>query len=314
MPRLTAAAAVVLTALAMTATAPALPHLTAQAEAASRIVAVVDGTAITSGDMQHRINFLRLQRAKGNLSKLAKKQLIDEVLKREAVLETHTSVSTEEVDAAYARFAKNNHMSIAKLTGILNQAGVGPAHFKAFIAVSMSWPRAVRTKYGSSMGLTPGEIGSRIVASGSAPKVNEYVLEQVIFVVPAKRRGAILGKRRAEAQASRKKFPGCSQALEFAATMHDVSVRELGRFLEPQIPDKWRPLVKKASINGTTSPLVTEKGVEYLAICSKREVADDAAAAISFQKEDAAKDKGGEDPNAEKYLKELRAKANIIIK
>ncbi len=52
--------------------------------------------------------------------------------------------------------------------------------------------------------------------------MNEYILKQVIFVVPENKKG-ITGKRKAEAEAARKKFPGCDQALAFAATMGATS-------------------------------------------------------------------------------------------
>ncbi len=61
---------------------------------------------------------------------------------------------------------------------------------------------------------------------------------------------------------------------------------------------------------------MTEKGVEYLAICSQRQVSDDQAAEMVFREEDLnkAKDKNAppENANATKYLDELRKKAQIV--
>ena len=301
--------------LAIVAPMVAPQQMVAQA-AASTVVAVVNGTPITSGDVARRVNFLRLQRAKGNLQSMAKTQLVDEAIERMGVLAMQTSVSTDEVDAAYARFAANNKLDTEKLGKILDQAGVGVDHFKSFIAISMSWPRAVQARYGGGEKLTPGEIGARIAASGAnRPKVNEYILKDIIFVVPEKKRNAILGKRKAEAEASRKKFPGCDQAKVFAATMHDVSVRDLGRFLETDLPEVWKEAITKAPAGGTTPPQVTQTGVEYIAICSKRQVSDDAAAAAVFREEDLKKPgKENEDPNAKKYLEELRSKARVVMK
>lgn len=312
-----AAALSICVGLAIAAPVVAPLQMAAQAASASTVVAVVNGTPITSGDVSRRVNFLRLQRAKGNLQSMAKTQLVDEALERIGVLAMQTSVSTDEVDAAYARFATNNKLSIEKLGAILNQAGVGVDHFKSFIAISMSWPRAVLARYGGGDKLTPGEIGARIAASGAnKPKVNEYILKEIIFVVPEKKRNAILGKRKAEAEASRKKFPGCDQAKAFAATMHDVSVRDLGRFLETDLPQIWKAAITKTEAGGTTPPQVTQFGVEYIAICSKRQVSDDAAAAAVFREEDLKKPgKQNEvDPNAKKYLEELRSKAQVVMK
>ncbi len=303
----------------MSVIAPAIAPQIMIAEAAgggTSVVAVVNGSPITSGDVAKRVAFLRLQRAKGNLNSLAKQQLVDEAIERVGVLSTGTSVSSDEVDAAYARFAANNKLSLEKLNDIMKQSGVTVDHFKSFIAISMSWPRAVQARFGDSNKMTAGDIGARIAKSGAnRPKVNEYILKQVIFVVPENKKG-ITGKRKAEAEASRKNFPGCDQALAFAATLHDVSVKDLGRFLEPELPDNWKGPITKAPAGGTTTTQVTPRGVEFIAICSKREVSDDAAAAAVFREEDLKKPgKQNEvDPNAKKYLEELRAKANVVMK
>ena len=56
----------------------------------------------------------------------------------------------------------------------------------------------------------------------------------------------------------------------------------------------------------------TVEGVEYLAICKKREVNDDVAAEMVFRAEDLSKAKSNEgDENSEKYIAELRKKATI---
>lgn len=291
-------------AAAVTMTVPA-----GSVQAASSVVAVVNNTPITTGDLERRVNFLKLQRTGGNLRSVAREQLIDDALKREEILKLRASVSTTEVDAAYARFASSNKMTTEQLGKVLNQAGVGPEHFKQFIALQMSWPRVVNGRFGRGSGKSL--IERMHENGGKKPVTTEYFLKQVIFVVPEKRRNAILGKRKAEAEASRSKFPGCDQAKAFAATMHDVSIRDLGRVLAPEMPEDWKPLVEKA--NGqTTGTRVTERGVEYLAICKQREVNDDVAAEMVFRAEDLAKSKGGEeDANSKKYVAELRKKATI---
>jgi peptidyl-prolyl cis-trans isomerase SurA len=278
--------------------------------AASSVVAVVNNTPITSGDVERRANFLKLQRAKGNIRSMAREQMIDDALKRAEILRVKASVSSTDVDTAFARFAASNKLSTKQMTQILNQAGVGVEHFKQYIAVQMSWPRVVNARFGG--GKDQKTLVQRMQENGGKkPVTTEYFLKQVIFVVPEKRRKAILGKRKQEAESSRSRFPGCDQAKVFAATMRDVSIRDLGRVLAPELPENWKPLIEKT--NGTTTgTLVTERGVEYLAICKKREVNDDVAAEMVFKAEDLSKAKTGEtDENSKKYIADLRKKATI---
>lgn len=287
----------------------------AAVQAASQVKVIVNDVVITSSDIAKRVAFLRLQRQGGGATE-AKNQLIDEVLKRAEVARVQQSVSTQEVDAAYARFAAGNKLSTEQLGKILEQAGVGAEHFKQYIAVQMSWPRVVNFRYGNASRLSGGDLVKRMMeGGGTKPVTTEYFLQQVIFVIPESKRGAITGKRQAEANASRSKFPGCETSKVFAANYRDVSIRNLGRVLAQQLPEEWKPLIEKAGDSMTTGTRVTEKGVEYLAICKKREVNDDNAAEIVFRAEDIGKKKaGGEEPNSAKYLEELRAKARIINK
>lgn len=280
-----------------------------QVQAANGVIAVVNDTAITSGDLNRRIAFLKLQNTRGNLRAVAREQLIEEMLKRTEITRARMSVSTGDVDAAYARFAASNKMSTTQLGQLLDRAGVGAEHFKKYIAVQMSWPRVVSARYGNSSKKT---FMQRVQENGGKkPVTTEYLLKQVIFVVPEKRRNAILGKRRQEAEASRSKFSGCDNIKAFAATMHDVSVRDLGRVLAVEMPDDWKPLIEKTT-GQTTGTRVTERGVEYLAICNKREVNDDYAGEMVFRAEDLEKQTNDNDENSKKYIAELRKNATII--
>lgn len=281
--------------------------------ASSEVKVVVNKTAITSGDIARRQAFLRLQRRGGDTAKLAKEELVDEALKRQEIARVGASVSTNDVDASFARFAAGNKLSPAQLTQVLSQAGVGADHFKAFIAVQMSWPRLISARYNSRGKLSNQEVVTRLLENKEKPVTTEYFLKQVIFVVPESKRNSITGKRKSEAEASRSKFPGCDGAMEFAAGYRDVSIRNLGRVLAPELPPEWKPLVEKAS-NGTTGTRVTERGVEYLAICNQRQVSDDVAAEVVFRAEDLGKENAQEDPNSKKYLEELRKKAQIVYR
>lgn len=282
--------------------------------AASEVRVVVNGTAITSGDVAKRQAFLRLQHQKADAS-AAEQQLVEQTLKQQEIARVRMSVSKDDVDASFARFASGNKLSTDQMAQILNQAGVGVEHFKAFIAVQMSWPRLVNARYGSSSRMSNADLVARMMQNNKQkPEATEYILQQMIFVVPASKKG-IVGKRKSEAEASRAKYPGCEQAKVFAATMRDVSVRDLGRVMGPELPAEWKPLVEAAKGN-TTATRVTDRGVEYLAICSQRQVSDDQAAEMIFRQEDLDKSKAGknappENENAKKYLADLEKKAQI---
>jgi len=287
-------------------------YVPAQAE---QIAATVNSIVITSGDVAKRVNFLKLQRTKGNLQQIAKQQLVDEVLERQEIIRTGTSVSTDDVDAAFARFAKNNNMSVQQLTEILKRAGIGAEHFKAYIGVQMSWPKTVQARFGGG-GMSNDEFVAKLKANnGKKPTVTEYFLQQVIFVVPDAKRAKITGKRKAEAEASRKSYPGCDQAKVFATGFKDVSIRNIGRVLETSLIPELKESLAKVPVGGTTATQVSSLGVEYMAICKKRQVSDDLAAQTTYQTEDLDEaKKEGQSPDAKKYLDELKKMNQVSIR
>jgi Parvulin-like peptidyl-prolyl isomerase len=281
------------------------------AHAASSIKIVVNNQAITSVDLSRRVAFLRLQRAKGNLQQLAREQLIEEALKMQEITRTRTAAPQAEVDAAFERFANSNKLTVAQLNQILGQAGVGAKHFKDFIRVQMSWPRLVQARYGGAGGRMSNEqlVAKMLEKGGNKPSTTEYILQQVIFVVPAsKRNNAVIGQRKREADQLRARYAGCQSARDIVGGLRDVTVRELGRFLQPQLPPDWKPLIEKTKAGGATTTRVTDKGVEFIGVCSSRSVSDDVAAAMVFQAENS---EAGDSDDAKKYLDELRSRAVI---
>ncbi|ABY37788.1 peptidylprolyl isomerase [Brucella suis] len=303
-------AAVCLTALG-TVAAPAF------AAGESEVKVIVSGNAITNSDIKHRMAFLKLQRKSGNLNQLARNELTEEMLKRIEMKSRGINISDKEVDDAYAGFASRNKMTLAQLNQVMNQSGVTPEHFKKYIMVQMGWGRLVSARFRATGMVSEQEAVQRMLKNGGKkPVATEYHLQQVIFVLPASKRSpALLAKRRQEANALRARFQNCDSTRQQAKGILDVTVRDLGRIIEPQLPGEWSKDVKAAGVNRTTKPHDTEKGVEFLAVCSTRQVSDDRVAQLVFSMEGADSPAGQEKKAEElskKYVQELREKATIV--
>jgi peptidyl-prolyl cis-trans isomerase SurA len=278
---------------------------------ASDIKITVNKVPITSLDISHRTAFLKLQRKKGNLSSVATEELIDEALKRAEIRRVGISIPDKAVNDAFDNFAKGNKLKPAQLADILNKSGVTAQHFKDYIRVQMGWGQAVGSRFRATSQMTEQEAVRKMMEKGGAkPSATEYMLQQVIFVVPAAKRGQIMGQRKKEATAMRARFSGCENTRQFATGLKDVTVRELGRFLAPELPPEWAEMIKKTQAGGATGIRETDKGVEFIGICRAKEVSDDKAAALSLQAGTTG-DKAGEELD-KKYIQELRDKANIV--
>ncbi|MDR7032355.1 SurA N-terminal domain-containing protein [Mesorhizobium sp. BE184] len=274
---------------------------------ASSIKYVINDIAVTTGDIQHRAAFLKLQRRKGN----AEDEMVEQALKLAEARRIGVRISDKQVNDAYARFASSNKMQLQQLDGVMAQSGVTKEHFKEFIRTQMAWNQALSARSRSESGGSSQQdlVRKMLDKNGNKPTATEYMLQQVIFVVPASERGAILGKRKREAEAMRARFNGCATSREFAKGLIDVTVRDLGRVLTPELPTEWAEQIKKTNVGGATGVRETERGVEFIGICSSREVSDDKVAKMMFESEGAS---GGSEELSKKYLEEIRAKARIV--
>lgn len=301
--RMFAALAISLAPLAVSATVPA---------AASEIKYVVNNVPITSYDIQRRVAFLRLQGGgKGGSAKVAADQMIEQVLKKSEMDRLGVRITDKAVDESYARFAGGNKLSAKQLSTILGQAGVTAGHFKEFIRVQMGWNQVLGTRFRESGMVSEQDAARRMLQQGgSKPTATEYLLQQVIFVVPAAERSSQLARRKKEAEAMRQRFSDCKTTRQFAKGLVDVTVKDLGRRLEPELPPEWADSIKSAKAGSATKVRETALGLEFIGVCSSREVSDDRVAQMVFSNE------GGLDKKAEelsnKYVAELRDKARIV--
>jgi peptidyl-prolyl cis-trans isomerase SurA len=295
-------------ALLVAATSVSMAAMTPPAFA-SGVKYIVNNIPITTGDIQHRAAFLKLQHKKGD----AGQEMIEQTLRLAEARRLGIRIGDQQVDAAYQRFASGNKMPLAKLDAVMTQSGVTKEHFKEFIRAQMAWNQALSARYRSGDGgaVTEQDAVRRMLdKGGSKPTATEYMLQQVIFVVPASERTATLAKRKREADAMRARFNSCATTREFAKGLIDVTVRDLGRVLAPQLPPDWAEQIKATKVGGATATRETDRGVEFIGICSSREVSDDKAAQMVFQAE-GSNDKDA-DALSKKYVDELRKNAKIV--
>lgn len=274
---------------------------------ASEIKYVVNNIPVTSYDIARRGAFMKLQRRSGSASDA----MIEQALQMAEVARLRINIPDKQVDEAYARFASGNKLPVAQLDQILAQSGVTKQHFKDYIRAQIGWNQALAARARSEGRMSEQDAVKRMLEQGGQkPTATEYLLQQVIFVVPANDRKTQMAKRKREAEAMRARFNGCQTTREFAKGLIDVTVRDLGRIVAPELPPEWEKPIKAAQPGQATPVRETDRGVEFIGICSAREVSDDRVARMVFQNE-AAGD-GKVDELSKKYMEELRKNARII--
>ena len=285
---------------------------TKTAHAASEVSVVVNRQPITSYQIRQRAAFMKLRRETGNITQKATDELITESLKKQEVARRGINIPESAVDEAFGKFAQDNKLTTDQLGQVLSRAGFSTQAFKDYIRVQMGWGQAVQARMRTKDKLSEQDVVQRMLAQGGKkPTTTEYTLQQVIFVIPNGKQAAMQGARTSEANAFRSRFQSCDRSYDQAKQLRDVTVRDLGRVAQPELPPRWKDDVTAISNGGRTTPVkATERGVEFLAVCSTKSISDDIAAAMVFQSRDLEKLGKEKEPDAA-YLKDLRDNAQI---
>ena len=215
--------------------------------------------------------------------------MVDQTLRTAEARRLGIRISDAQVEAAYQRFASTNKMQLSQLDGVMEQVR---RHARRISRNSSAprWPGTRRWRAlpfaRSGTAFSEQDAGQRMLEKGGAkPSATEYMLQQVIFVVPAGERGATLAKRKREADAMRARFNGCDTTREFAKGLVDVTVRDLGRVLAPQLPPDWADRSRQPRSAAPPPCAKPSAASSSSASAQSREVSDDKVAQMVFQSE-----------------------------
>jgi peptidyl-prolyl cis-trans isomerase SurA len=177
----------------------------------------------------------------------------------------------------------------------------------------MAWHALVQARMQRAAAFGAKEIEDQLAKAGKPTTdekttSTEFILKQILFVVPKGSSAGYVAQRRREAEALRIRFTGCEKAVDQTSGLRDVAVRDLGRRNSAEMDGPQGTAIKATPINKTTPPNTTDQGVELIAVCSKKQVAGQSAA--RFKAENTLAQKQGETVAAD-YLKELKGKAVI---
>ena len=281
----------------------------APAAAQSSIRVLVNGDILTSYDIAQRARLLPLFGNKGG-EKAATEELIDEMLKLQEARKRGIRVDDERVDASFASMARDRKLSAKQLDGELGRIGIAVDSMKRWIKAQMVWQRLVQARVRREGQVKSSDIMAAMLEKGSPEDITltEYLLQQIIFVVPSGSSKDYVAQRRREAEGFRLRFPGCDGSLAQAKTLKGVVVRDLGRRDTTQLKGPQGDEIKSTAPDQTTRPFQSESGIELVAVCSKRDFKSNAAAVSEIEtqlKFEQAKALGAD------YLKELRDAAVI---
>lgn len=293
-----------------TTTPPTVPEVAPPLPkgAGSSIPVLVNDVPITAYDIDQRIRLMRLGGAKAT-KESAQSDLIDETLEGLEAQRAGINVPQAQIDAAFANIASHLKMTPATLTQALGSQGIAAATLKKRLSAQIAWTQLVQMRTQQKAKVTSEDVNT--IVSGKSPDaltIHEYMLQQIVFVVPKGSSSGVFAQRQQEAAAFRQSFPGCDKSLDKAQHLRGVVVKDIGRRDSTQLTGPEGDAIQKTAVGSTAPPTRTDEGIELIAVCSSQAIQSsegartEAANALYAQQ----MDQQGKD-----YLKELRDRAII---
>lgn len=291
------------------ATAPAFAQ-------SSSIKVIVNDQAITTMDIAGRAKLLQVanRQAAGPAQKAALEELIDDTLRLAEAKRRGINIPDSAVDAAIADIASRSKMSPQQFAQALGQAGVPIRTLKERIRVQMAWGRVVRSKVQQDVRAEQDDLIAQMRRQEKAAgdvTADDYVLQRVVFTLPAKASAADVARRRKEAENLRARFKDCESGVVLARSLKEVAVLNVGRKLANEVPAAFREQLAETKEGGLTKPDVTAQGIEMYAVCEKVQVTGESAVSAGVDAEQMSEQ--GKTVS-DSLTRDLRQKANIVYR
>jgi peptidyl-prolyl cis-trans isomerase SurA len=281
---------------------------------AQHVAVIVNGSPITTYDIEQRSKFTTLSTHKTPDRQAVIEELIDEKLKVQVGERYKLEVSDGDVNNAYANMAKRMRLTPEQLTGALAHAGVDSQTLKARIKADIAWQQIVRGKFQSSLQIRDKDVFAKVASANKDEKKEvgyEYILRPVLLIIPPGSPEPVIEARKREAEGLRSRFENCETGLKFASALRDVAVRDQIVKSSADLAPAMRKILDDVTVGKLTSPDVTAQGVQMFALCAKREMQTDSAATKEARDEMFA---AQFQAKSKRYLEELRRGSMIEVK
>ena len=280
----------------------------------AQVVVVANGSPITAYDIEQRTKLMATSSHKTPTRQEVIQELIDDRIKIAKAKSYGFEIGDAEVDEAFGNMAKNQHISVAQFSQMIERSGIAPATIKARIRAELTWNQLVRGKFSSSLQVGESDIANALRSrnENATDAVGYiYTLYPIMILVPqGSSAGAVDAKRR-EAENLRGRFISCTDGLAFARALRDVAVREPITRSSADLAPQLRDVLASIPVGHLTAPEATEQGLQMFALCNKKESKVDSPLKREMRQELFAK---RYDAEAKRYLDEIRKQAMIEYK
>lgn len=143
-------------------------------------VAQVNDRVITAYELSQRIAYLTLLRAPGDPVELAKEQLLNEALQRDAAARIGISLTDEELTTAMEEFITRFNMPMDKFELAIAQGGVAKESFRDFVQAGALWRNLVRARFRPQVQISEDDVDRQLQLTQPSVAVRVLLSEIIL--------------------------------------------------------------------------------------------------------------------------------------
>ena len=230
----------------------------------------VNNNVITNYEIEQRARFLQALRAPGNPETEARKQLIEDKLKRSAASAAGIRATTEDILAGMTEFAARANLSLDEFTNRLEEGGIDPVTFSDFTAAGIVWREFIRARFLGQARPSEEEIDRALGGSSTgASGVRVLISELIIPITPQTAQQVQAEADRISQVRSTDAFS--AEARRFSATPSRTNGGRLNWMPLSDLPVGLQPIILALSPGEVTDPLPIDGAV---ALFQLRDIAE----------------------------------------
>ena len=258
---------------------------------AERIVAVVNGDAITTGDVAARARLFALttglpvtQDVQDRLRSQILKQLIDERLRLQEVQRRKIVVADRDIADAIGEIEQRNGMPKGALAGALQGRGVALRTLIDQVRVQIGWTRVLREELGNKADVSDADIAEQVRLFKAQNGQPEYRLGEIFIPIddPAKTTDA---QRFAETVIGelRKGAPFPVIAAQFSQSQTALQGGDIGWVRASQLDPEIASIVREMPQGAVSNPVRVPGGIDIVTLVAKRVVGQDQSTVLRIR-------------------------------
>ncbi|PVA08125.1 peptidylprolyl isomerase [Thalassorhabdomicrobium marinisediminis] len=231
---------------------------------------IVNDSVVTEYEITQREALLRAFRTPGNLSELAREQLIEDRLKLQALDRAGLRLSDDSLRTAMEEFAGRADLQLDQFLTVLAQGGVSEETFRDFVRVNVSWRDFIRSRYADRARVSESDIDRALGQSGGSSAIEVLLSEIIIPAPPPQAQQAIATANRIAQTTSTATFE--AEARRVSALPSRAQGGRLDWLPITNYPAGLRGVILDLAPGEVTAPIPITNGVALFQMRGVREV------------------------------------------